>query len=459
MLALNLIAVALVLSQSPPPSDPTSLVDQLGSARYADREAATRALEELGRAAMPALQAGRESRDLEVRSRSESILRRIEASLLTLPTMVRLDFHDVPLPEVVATIGQRAGMKVTLLPENPARWKQQRVTLSEPEALPFWKAIDRLCRATSLHGEIEVRGPASRNEPTLVLGNRSVRPVMPTSDHGPFRISLVGLDYQRHVGFAVVASRLPPRPAGGPAGQRAGEDAPLPRPVISVQCSIQMQLMAEPRLGLSQRGPLRILEAIDDRGNSLIADGQLSSGEARTQVAMPGASTPLLHLRAPLHRPDTAGSTIRSLKGQVPVTVMARRPDPLTVPLAGSAGKSFGQGEVRLTVHEMRSDPNRRQRQLELSVQVGGPEDTAPAGTPTADADSIARITPQNLEIIGTSGHTIPWFQSRINAEPTKVTLTLLGGLRADEPRELRYYRISESSVDVPFAFTDLPMP
>ena len=377
MLAVKLFLAVQLLSQTASTSDPTNLVDQLGSARYADREAAARALEQLGREAVPALQLGRGSRDLEVRSRAESILRRIEGSLLTQPTMVRLDFRDAPLPEVVSALVQRTGMKIALFPENFPRWKTMRVNLREPEAMPFWKAIDRLCQATSLHGDLELHGPSARNGPTLALGDRNLRPLLPTSDHGPFRVSLVGLDYQRHVGFAVVTSRPPRNPAGPPGGEQADLGPPRPRPVTSVQCTLQLQVTAEPRLGLSQSGPLQIKEAVDDRGNSLVAAGQVTApGPAAQSVGyLGGTCTPVLHLRAPLHRPDNAGASIRLLTGKIPLAVMARRPDPLVVPLAGASGKTFGDADVRVTVHEVRTDPNNRQRQIELSVQPGRPGD------------------------------------------------------------------------------------
>ena len=293
MLAVKLFLAVQLLSQTASTSDPTNLVDQLGSARYADREAAAKALEQLGREAVPALQLGRGSRDLEVRSRAESILRRIEGSLLTQPTMVRLDFSDAPLPEVVSALAQRTGMRIALFPENLPRWKTMRVNLREPEAMPFWKAIDRLCQATSLHGDLELHGLTARNEPTLALGDRNVRPLLPTSDHGPFRVSLVGLDYQRHVGFAVVASRPPRNPAGPPVGEQADLGPPRPRPVTSVQCTLQLQVTAEPRLGLSQSGPLQIKEAVDDRGNSLVAAGQVAApGRRREASAIWGAPAP-----------------------------------------------------------------------------------------------------------------------------------------------------------------------
>jgi hypothetical protein len=455
MLAVRLVVAVQLLAQSASPPEPADLVERLGSARYAEREAAARALEQLGRQAVPALQLGRESRDLEVRTRAEAILRRVEGMVLTQPTMVRLDFGDVPLPEVVAELARRSGMKLALFPENLPVWKTQRVTLQEPEALPFWKAIDRLCQVAALQSDLELHGISPPNEPTLTLSDRNPRPLLPSSDHGPFRVSVVGLDYQRHVGFAIVPPRSPRDRAGLSRGGPVDPAPQLPRAVTSVQFTLQMQVVAEPRLGLSQTGPLQILEAVDDRGNSLVAAGQGAAGAARANGYLGGTCTPVLHLRAPLQRPENAGSTIRSLRGKVPLGITARRPDPLVVPLSGAAGKTFDKGDVRVTVHEVRSDLNNRRRQVELTVVVG-----RAGGDPSpAEPDPRLRALPQNIEIVDAAGRVLPWLQTGVNVESSRVTLTLAGAPRADEPKELRYYRISETIAEVPFAFAELPLP
>jgi hypothetical protein len=79
---------ALVAAQPPPEAaDIARLVEQLGSPRFEEREAASRALERIGEPALPALRAAVHSRDAEVRRRAarlvetviEAASRRIEA--------------------------------------------------------------------------------------------------------------------------------------------------------------------------------------------------------------------------------------------------------------------------------------------------------------------------------------------------------------------------------------------
>jgi len=460
MIGASLLLVLQLVAQSSASANLQILLEQLGAARYADREAAARALEQLGREAIPVLQNGRDARDMEIRTRAAALLEKIEGSLLTRPTMVRLNFKDASLADVVRALGQQTGMKISLFPENLPRWKQERLSLQEAEPLPFWKAVDRLCAATSLQIDLELRGFSMHNQPTLALTDRITRPVHPISDHGPFRVSLVGLEFQRHVGFAVVMPRVRANPgqAERPAAQK-DLAPPQPRPVTSVQCSVQFQVTAEPRLSVSQTGALQILEARDDQGNSLRMDNPGAPVLTGNADYLGGPCSSVVHVRAPLNRPENPGRTIKVLRGSVPLRITARQPDPLVVPLATATGKAFDSSDLHVLVHEVRFDPNTHQRQIELTVRV-----TRSGGLPAADDESVAdlgsRFDPhlQNIEIIDTGGHVVPWFQTSIDMESSRITLSLAGPASA-EPKELRYYRLSESAVNVPFSFSDVPMP
>ena len=118
------------------------------------------ALERVGRPALPALRAARESNDPEIRNRAACVLNKIEGTLLTLPTQVRLDFEHAPLTEVVKSLSQQAGFKVALYPENLTKWKYAKVTLREPEPVPFWKAIDLVCDAAQIQHYPQLHGIA-----------------------------------------------------------------------------------------------------------------------------------------------------------------------------------------------------------------------------------------------------------------------------------------------------------
>src|SRR4051812_37395494 len=78
-----------------------SAATQLGSDLFSERDAAARALERMGSAALPALRAACKSSDLEVRRRAEGLVERIEraaeSARLLAVTPIRLDYRNVPL--------------------------------------------------------------------------------------------------------------------------------------------------------------------------------------------------------------------------------------------------------------------------------------------------------------------------------------------------------------------------
>lgn len=465
MIAASLVLVLGVAAQPAPTDDPIALVERLGAMRYAEREAAAKSLEKLGVAAMPALRSGRDSRDLEIRTRAAALLQKIEGSLLTRPTMVTLDFDDVPLADVVQALSKRSGMKIALFPQDFPRWRTDRVSLHEDHPVTFWRAVERLCAAAALQDDIEPRGLASRGEPALTLTNRGGRPVYPVSEQGPFRVYLTGLDYQRHVGFAAAAPAIPQPPRGRLDQGRIpapGREPPIPRPtpITTSQCFMQLRVVAEPRLGLRQAGPPRLTDAHDEQGQSLTIEGPAAvTAGAGVAGYFGGPCNPVLHLRAPLSRPAAPGASIQVLRGLIPLRVVSRQPDPLVVQLASAVGKSFEKGDVHLTVHEVRNDPNRRQRQIEISIRENRP------GAIRGSEEAVFSSIPQrfddhqrNIEIIDARGQPLPWFQSVHDPRLPRLTLTIAGTAGA-EPKELRYYRLTETGMELPFAFSDILMP
>ncbi len=170
MFAPFLLTVVLASASADDGSDAVKLIGRLGAESFDDRVAAYKALERLGGEALPALRAAADARDPRVRSRVraliDSIGRRVETDRFSRPTMIRLDFRDRPLGEVVAALNERHDLGLTLRlgpeprrgmrffdPDQPGRLKELRdraITLEAAQPVPFWEAVDRLCKAASL---------------------------------------------------------------------------------------------------------------------------------------------------------------------------------------------------------------------------------------------------------------------------------------------------------------------
>ncbi len=156
--------------------DPASLVEQLGAPRFADREQASRALEALGREALPLLREARNSKDPEVQTRATTLIDRIESKLMVRPTLVQLDFHDQPLPVVVKTLAERTGVPMALVPENSPVWPSRRVTIEAAEPVTFWQMLDRVAAAGQLQHNIGLGFAANgRSGVQFLAGNGAFR--------------------------------------------------------------------------------------------------------------------------------------------------------------------------------------------------------------------------------------------------------------------------------------------
>jgi len=458
---LLLIALGQVPGEK---ADADDLVSRLGANRYADREAASLALERLGRPALHALRSARGSRDPEVRNRATGLVQKIEGSLLTQPTRIRLDFQRAPLTDVVRSLGQQAGFKVALYPDNLAKWKYQKVTLKEPEPVTFWKAVDLLCDAALLQHDARLHGTGGPREPTFALTDGTTRILTPNSDLGPFRVSLLGVHYQRDLNYG--AQGFGGAGGFGPPGgvPRPARPQPPPRgrinPISSVQFTAQLLVTAEPRLFISQNGPLQLVEAVDNRGNSLAAPAP--GGPVMNRFAgyfgVTGGS--VIQLHAPLHRPAAPGETIKKFRGTIPLSVSSRGPDPLVVPLGQGMGKRFANEDVEVTAHGIRALPNARQIVLELSVKSNERPGPAETGDSDAFGDVYRADTPrQQLEIVDSRGQLVSWFPSGIDSDTSRLSLTLMNLPANCSLKELRYYTLTRTTVNLPFEFTDIPMP
>ena len=142
MFSANLIVLVLLGQTPETSSDPAVLVETLGSASYAEREAA-KSLESLGAKALPPLRASLKSNDLEVRTRARSLINKIEGNLLLQATTVRLDFKDATVEDIVKSLSKQAGFNVGLAQRGPNPGAV-RITLQDPTPIPFWTAIDRI---------------------------------------------------------------------------------------------------------------------------------------------------------------------------------------------------------------------------------------------------------------------------------------------------------------------------
>ena len=420
MRVAHLVGLMLLGLAADPDADPAPWIARLGASRYADRERAAAALLEIGRPALPTLRVARDARDLEIRQRATALAEAIERQRLTRPTRVTIRLRDQPLPVTIEALSSRSGFSIQVDPAANVAWRSRRVSLDSPAPLSFWVAFDRLCRLGDLRPAPWPTEGDGRHDRSIRLVPGAADPV-PTSYSGPFRVQLIGL-----------------------RGQGRGE------------LSARLEIAGEPGLILTPAGPLKVLAAVDDRGQALLpprADGIPAPPPGPRLGAAPSA----LRWSVPLRRPDRPGRRIERLSGSAPVAVAARKAEPVSISLDAAAGKPFAVGDAMVVVERVIRG---RGADVQVALHVtraAGPNDPPlpPPGLLDAVLDQIevvdVRGRPCRRALAAQGPHV--WF----GEEP--VILRVSPGPSGTAPAEFRVHGLIEATTDVPFEFTNVPLP
>ena len=484
MLAPLLLRLVVALALADDPTYAAHLIEKLGAGSFDDRVAVIRALEGLGHEALPALRAAAETSDprirVRVRALIESIGRQVEHDRFGRSTMLSLDFQNRPLGEVVDALNDRHDLGLTLRlgpetrqrmmildPTQPQRLKElksREITLEASRPLPFWEAIDSLCRAGSLRYDQSSRIESGITPGLLYpIADRTARG--PISDSGPFRVQMTEVQtvFERDLTLE------PVNVAGGV------------KPMLGGALTMTLAVRSEPSLMLHLNGPVLITDASDDRGRSLkpqVAaepnlDRAYQSGRIRNGNEPISASAFLVV-------PDPPGTVIRQLRGRVPVIAVARSSDPIVLPLLGegAVGRLVSTRDMTLVVDQVSLTP-RPQTSVQVTIRDHR-SDLATTARPDPQRPDFAAFNRDRLlEHMALYDATGRRLNHNVNGQMRgadgrgfydRYTLTVspvaengpADGSRKSTtlpPAELRYYGFVQQVMDVPFEFRDIPMP
>ena len=460
---------------------PAQLVEQLGSPRYADREAATEALRSFGATALGPLRAARQSPEAEVRVRADGLVDAIEADLMVRPTLVNLDYRDVPRSDVLSDLSRQSGITLDLASPQLIGDQEPRLTLESEGQVTFWQAIDQVCKAGGLAVNPNMQRQFLGGEP-----REDIRPVLtlyelpgvevPSTEDGPFRLGVVKLSDHRERIFGMpgsgpnnffanqrgrVVPAQPGRPPVAGVDPRGGQ--------VFESFVVELQLTAEPRITVLQDRPVRLLEAVDDRGQSLLQPGQeeiVETISGYNGIMPPGAAS--LSIPVALEMPERPGQSIKSLKIAVPLVVLSRRDDPLVVRLDPEhRGEVAKNAQVALKVLDVTNDPNGNFPTIKLAVKVTSPEaenqNNGFAAEMMLFRMNYAGNGQNRVEIVDEAGKPYPqWSPMDIQSggpDGTTMTLRLIPTPGVGPPASIRYYELARAATEATFTLTDIPLP
>ncbi len=437
------ILALFLLASSDSPAD---LAAQVVSGEPGAHEEAAGALEEIGRAALPALRVaiGRAD-DLAASKRLADVIDLIERRRLRRATPVEFEAKDVPVVEAVAEFGRKAGVRLSLDPSGSALWSSNRVNLA-PSTLGFWEGLDRLGEAGGFRPDPSGYwsiGPAT-SEPVVRLA-KAEGPAMRTSYAGPYRIDLLSLNRHR----------------------RTTQTRPGTAPRIIDEFVATLQLFPEPGLEIDRNGSPRVDEAVDDKGTDLRPESTFDPSPQRANMfrqwrpEAPGA----LAFRVPLAIPAALGGTLKQFRGDLPITALARTGPLMTFKLDGAEGRPVSAGGVTLVVQRV---DRVKERISAFQVLIRGePINQTPGISPGPRQLTLGRLRPpyhadDHFQVIDDQGRLHSLFSNVMNHRPDgsfEVRINLSSYTYLGPATTVRYCGLVGEAVEVPFAFEDVPLP
>jgi hypothetical protein len=500
MLTAKLVLLVLVGQSAGASSESPASVEQLGATADARREAA-RELASQGSKALPALRSALKSSDPGIRSRASAQLQKIEGNILLQGAKVKLDYQEVTAAAVLESISNQMDSDLTLTQQKPNS-AGPRITLRDPNPVSFWNAIDRFCEAANVvcddqFGAFPAPPVAGRG---LVFSHQPDHVKVPSYNYGAFRIKVVMLFYHNELSYFPGMQAADRMRTGAhvlsPDGKLDGEVMRNPRarketlPANTEETGrqgraeesrnpidrtdrfrVELQIVPDRRMEITFNGPPKVLEAVDELGNSLLPTSRSEeNGYAPMRGMMLGGFPRSADGPASvfLHRPRNPGKFIKKLRGTLDVSIAARWPQPVVLPLKNAAGKLLESDEMRVVVKSIETDPAGKPRAIELTIEeldLGAPEERSNDFTAFAGHWRLLH---------GALGIDSPLSRIQVVDSRGRVTFTLSGGSQqgsgpllmnltpcpgAGESKEFRLSTIVRASAKIPFVFEHLPMP
>jgi hypothetical protein len=303
-----LLLAGLTAAQSTPapaPAEIQTLIQQLGSDEFADREAAEKKLNAIGVPALTNLRAAMRSQNPEVARRAQDLVRKIERRAenekTLAPTLVELDAKDRRLDDVLADLSRQAGCDVVLGGIKQGELADRKVTLSTGGKVPLWEAMLKLCDTA----DIQVAGAGGFVAPDA----------MPYLGRAP-----------RGVRVAANTEKAVVLEARGDAKRRPAavfgavlvEAVAFPKGATDIRSSALLQVWPEPRLQWQATSGLKVATATNAAGMKLVADSRIPDVMPQKTITRGGTVI--------VRNPDGSATLVRSgFEGTGPFRPNARQ--------------------------------------------------------------------------------------------------------------------------------------
>jgi hypothetical protein len=395
-----------------------ALIDQLDSDDYHTRQSASDQLTARGETIRPAMIAlAVLGKSPEVQTAAAAVVAALDKAAADRPTMITLHMKEANPREVFAEIARQSHTDLPIWP--PQLWTDARmgpvpkVTL-DIDQQPFWLALTQACQATSTH----VQNMGMNQGITIAQGGGGDMLAGPQSTSGLFIVVAETASRNRQVSF-------------------------VPGRVFPNNDTIQFQLYADPKVRLLDTENQAVLTlATDDKGNSLIAPNNNNVARYRvTQQGMPIAFSALMHY------PNDGYTKATKLKGTLQVRLAAKTSTLEIADVSAALNTMRVVGPWSVQLQDFHIDGSNGF--LKINIRTGG-----------AQPNDVFN-TMRNIRLTDAAGQIL---NGGWGGGGSPLELNYQCSFNASEkiksPVKLTWDVPTESKMqDVPFEFTDLPLP
>jgi hypothetical protein len=481
----------------------SDLIAQLASLDFQEREQATKELIAAGGPAVEYVQKAVVNPDAEVRRRAALILAKIEKDLdtarLLRPKRIRLVYRDTPIPEVVADFAKKSGYPLQFEGDR-VRLGTRKITLDTGE-VTCWEALDQFCRTAGLV-ERRVPNSVSPDVPALNQNERQRAEILMLEGYRgampPARVNL------GRIVLLEGRDRLPISQTGGvrlrilhpntqiPGHAKSSDEAVLalevsPEPSIDWRGVLEVHVTKA--IDLQNREMKQILEtrAVTNDFRDEMACRVMAVGGNNVWVANGGDVDIVMNSPEPPAREfpirlklnDLDSRKLREIRGVLFARIQTPH-EPLirADKILQAEGKTFqGPENSQLKIHEARRSDKGK---IDIRVTVRPP---AMGQDPTgilqgavfvrrfngrmafmAQPEGESPTAQKNLALQDARGRSFQLISSEESTQVNGMEITQEFRLKyqskpgMDEPAQLVYSGQRLVTVEIPFAFKDVPL-
>lgn len=472
-------------------------IAQLGSKKFAEREAAASALDSLGESALKALREARASADLEVSRRADEVFarieRRLETARLLAPRKVRLVYQETRVLDALNDAASKLQVPLEFEGDR-VKLGQRTITLDTGDVSP-WEALAKFERAAGLVERAPLQTGAKQQNKVIEIQNGAViqgRMIITSGYQDPrsaydTRIILAEDKRQSSPMHDAGAVRIRAVPASGQMSSRAvlEELARYQNAVPTNDVQVNLEVIHQPHLAWHGLLEARVERAVDEHGQEL-KQPPVETNFAATNTAWArngavfvgdldyalgtsyGRQWPIRLKPGP--KPS---KTLRELSGTISAQVEVG-PEPLVtidnVFQVGSRTHSAADGTMLKVLSATRAESG----QIQVRVEVLTPTMIMVGGGPVRVGRRAAQAAPlfqgsdgsgMPLALLDRSGKPVPLLGTTVPQQalgfgiPQEIVLLFEPKAGQADAAKLVYSGKRMVVLEIPFSLKDVPLP